>query len=125
MTEEHDTIDALMDEQRLFPPSAAFKAQALAVDTSLYDEANVDYQGFWAKQAESLLDWSTGWHTICEWELPYSKWFVGGELNVSFNGLDRHVLAGKGDKVAFHWEGEPGDSRTRSEEHTSELQSRV
>jgi acetyl-CoA synthetase len=112
MTEEHDTIDALMDEQRLFPPSAAFKAQALAVDTSLYDEANVDYQGFWAKQAESLLDWSTDWHTICEWELPYSKWFVGGELNVSFNCLDRHVLAGKGDKVAFHWEGEPGDSRT-------------
>ena len=112
MTDEHDTIDALMDEQRLFPPSAAFKAQALAVDTSLYDEANVDYQGFWAKQAESLLDWSTDWHTICEWELPYSKWFVGGELNVSFNCLDRHVLAGKGDKVAFHWEGEPGDSRT-------------
>ncbi len=112
MTEEHDTIDALMDEQRLFPPSAAFKAQALAVDTSLYDEADADYQGFWAKQAASLLDWSTDWHTICEWELPYSKWFIGGELNVSFNCLDRHVLAGKGDKVAFHWEGEPGDSRT-------------
>jgi acetyl-CoA synthetase len=112
MTEDHDTIDALMDEQRLFPPSAAFKAQSLAVDTALYDEADADYQGFWARQSAALLDWSSEWTTICEWELPFAKWFVGGELNVSFNCLDRHVLAGKGDKVAFHWEGEPGDSRT-------------
>jgi acetyl-CoA synthetase len=110
--DDHDTIDALMNEQRLFPPSAAFKEQALAVDTRLYDEADADYQGFWARQAASLLDWNTEWDTICEWELPFAKWFVGGELNVSFNCLDRHVLAGKGDKVAFHWEGEPGDSRT-------------
>ena len=109
---EHDTIDALMDEQRHFPPSAAFKDQSLLVDTSLYDEASTDYQGFWARQAASLLDWNTEWNTICEWDLPFSKWFVGGELNVSFNCLDRHVIAGKGDKVAFHWEGEPGDRRT-------------
>jgi acetyl-CoA synthetase len=109
---DNDTIDALMDEQRHFPPSAAFKQQSLLVDTSLYDQAAADYQGFWARQAASLLDWSTEWQTICEWDLPFSKWFVGGELNVSFNCLDRHVLAGKGDKVAFHWEGEPGDSRT-------------
>ena len=112
MTEEHDTIDALLDEQRHFPPSAAFKEQALVVDTSLYDAASADYQGFWAQQAASLLDWSTDWHTICEWDLPFSKWFVGGELNVSHNCLDRHVVAGKGDKVAFHWVGEPGDTRT-------------
>ncbi len=112
MADEHDTIDALLDEQRLFPPSAAFKEQALLVDTSLYDEARADYQGFWARQAAALLDWDTEWTTICDWELPFSKWFVGGELNVSFNCLDRHVLAGKGDKVAFHWEGEPGDTRT-------------
>ncbi len=109
---EHDTIDALMDEQRHFPPSATFKEQSLLVDTRLYDEATADYQGFWARQAAELLDWTTEWDTICEWDLPYSKWFVGGELNVSFNCLDRHVLAGKGDKVAFHWEGEPGDRRT-------------
>jgi acetyl-CoA synthetase len=101
-----------MDEQRHFPPSAAFKEQSLLVDTSMYDQAAADYQGFWARQAASLVDWTTEWHTICEWELPFSKWFVGGELNVSFNCLDRHVLAGKGDKVAFHWEGEPGDRRT-------------
>ncbi len=112
MADEHDTIDALLDEQRTFPPAAAFKREALVADTSLYDAANEDYQGFWARQAAELLTWETEWHTICEWELPYSKWFVGGRLNVSYNCLDRHVLAGKGDKVAIHWEGEPGDTRT-------------
>ena len=109
---DHDTIDALLDEQRTFPPSEAFKRNALVADTSLYDEAARDYQGFWARQAAELVDWQDDWHTICEWELPYSKWFVGGRLNVSYNCLDRHVLAGNGDRVAFHWEGEPGDSRT-------------
>jgi len=109
---QHDTIDALLDEQRTFAPSAAFKRDALVADTSLYDEANSDYQGFWARQAAELLDWQQVWHTICEWELPYSKWFIGGQLNVSHNCLDRHVAAGKGDKVAIHWEGEPGDQRT-------------
>ena len=111
MADEHDTIDALLDEQRHFPPSAAFKGQALAVDTDMYDAGNADFEGFWARQAASLLDWTADWHTICEWELPYSKWFVGGELNVAYNCLDRHVVAGKGDKVAFYWEGEPGDAR--------------
>ena len=57
------------------------------------------------------MSWSTDWETICEWELPYAKWFVGGQLNVSYNCLDRHVEAGRGDKVAFYWEGEPGDAR--------------
>ena len=68
--------------------------------------------GFWAKQAGELLDWDTEWDTICEWELPYAKWFVGGKLNVAHNCLDRHVAAGRGDKVAIHFEGEPGDTRT-------------
>jgi acetyl-CoA synthetase len=112
MADEHDTIDALLDEQRTFPPSAAFKGNALVADTSLYDEANEDFQGFWARQAAELVDWHREWDTICEWELPYAKWFVGGQLNVSHNCLDRHVNAGKGDKVAIHWEGEPGDTRT-------------
>ncbi|HAP74845.1 MAG TPA: acetate--CoA ligase, partial [Acidimicrobiaceae bacterium] len=112
MTEPHDTIDALLDEQRTFPPSAEFKRQALVADVSMYDEASRDYQGFWARQAADLLTWQHDWHTICEWELPFSKWFVGGQLNVSENCLDRHVAAGRGDKVAFHWEGEPGDTRT-------------
>ncbi len=112
MADQDDTIQALLDENRTFPPSAAFKQQALVADTSLYDEANRDYQGFWARQAAELLTWRQDWHTICDWDLPYSKWFVGGQLNVSENCLDRHVAAGRGDKVAFHWEGEPGDTRT-------------
>ena len=111
MSDNHNTIDDLMLENRKFPPSADFKRQALVADTSLYDEAAEDYQGFWARQAADLLSWSTDWETICEWELPYAKWFVGGELNVSYNCLDRHVEAGRGDKVAFYWEGEPGDAR--------------
>jgi hypothetical protein len=78
----------------------------------LYDEAAADYEAFWARQARELLTWDTDFHTTLEWELPFAKWFVGGELNVAYNCLDRHVEAGRGDKVAFHWEGEPGDTRT-------------
>jgi acetyl-CoA synthetase len=104
-------IDALQWENRKFPPSAAFKADALVVDTTMYDEAAKDYEAFWADQAAELLDWDTPWHTVCEWELPYVKWFLGGRLNVSANCLDRHVTAGRGDKVAIYWEGEPGDAR--------------
>jgi acetyl-CoA synthetase len=105
-------FDDLLLEQRTFPPSDAFKKNALTRSTELYDAANEDYQGFWARQAADLLHWQRDWTTICEWELPYAKWFVGGQLNVSYNCLDRHVLAGRGDKVAIHWEGEPGDTRT-------------
>jgi acetyl-CoA synthetase len=105
-------FDDLLLEQRTFPPSDAFKKNALTRSTEMYDTANEDYQGFWARQAADLLHWQRDWTTICEWELPYSKWFVGGQLNVSYNCLDRHVLAGKGSKVAIHWEGEPGDTRT-------------
>jgi acetyl-CoA synthetase len=112
MSEPNDAIDDLLLENRTFPPSAAFKKHALVTGTELYDEAARDYQGFWAQQAAELVHWHTEWTTICEWELPYAKWFVGGQLNVSYNCLDRHVLAGKGDKVAIHWEGEPGDTRT-------------
>jgi acetyl-CoA synthetase len=107
-----NAIDALQWENRRFPPSEAFKDQALVAGTFMYDDAAQDDLGFWAKQAAELVDWSTDWETICEWDLPFSKWFVGGQLNVSYNCLDRHVLAGRGDKVAFHWIGEPGDTRT-------------
>jgi acetyl-CoA synthetase len=107
-----NAIDALQWENRRFPPSEAFKGQALVAGTFMYDDAAQDDLGFWAKQAAELVDWSTDWEAICEWDLPFSKWFVGGQLNVSYNCLDRHVLAGRGDKVAFHWIGEPGDTRT-------------
>jgi len=107
-----DTIEALLLEQRKFPPAEAFKKSAHVVGTHLYDEANADYEAFWARQAEELVSWSTPWNTVCEWKLPFSKWFIGGKLNVAYNCLDRHVEAGRGDKVAIHWEGEPGDTRT-------------
>ena len=105
-------IDDLLLENRKFAPSTDFKKNSLAVGTHLYDQAAADDEGFWAQQAAELLHWDQDWHTICEWDLPYAKWFIGGKLNVSYNCLDRHVLAGKGDKVAIHWEGEPGDTRT-------------
>jgi acetyl-CoA synthetase len=110
--DQQTNIDDLLLENRKFPPSAAFKKNSLAVGTHLYDQATADDEGFWAQQAADLIDWDQDWHTICEWNVPYAKWFVGGKLNVSYNCLDRHVLAGNGDKVAIHWEGEPGDTRT-------------
>jgi len=78
---------------------------------SLHEEAERDAQAYWARQARELIEWETPWQTTCEWNLPYAKWFVGGTLNASYNCLDRHVTAGRGEKVAFYWEGEPGDSR--------------
>ena len=111
MTDPH-AIDSLGWEQRTFPPSVEFVANALVRDSGLYDEASADFMGFWARQSADLVTWSKEWTTICEWELPFAKWFVGGELNVSYNCLDRHVLAGNGHRVAFHFEGEPGDMRT-------------
>jgi acetyl-CoA synthetase len=106
------TIEALLAEGRTFPPPPEFKKTARIVDAEIYDEAERDFEGFWARQAADLLDWSEEWHTILDWDLPFAKWFVGGTLNVSFNCLDRHVAAGHGDQVAYHWEGEPGDTRT-------------
>jgi acetyl-CoA synthetase len=110
--EQHDTIDDLSTELRRFPPPDGFKADALVTGTDLYDEAAADDEGFWARQASDLITWSKPWTTILEWDLPYATWFGGGQLNVSYNCLDRHVEGGRGDKVALHWEGEPGDSRT-------------
>ena len=106
------TIEDYYVEDRTFPPSAAFAAAALASDRSLYDEAEADYEAFWARQARELLTWDEDFHTTLEWDLPYARWFEGGKLNVSANCLDRHLANGLGDRVAYHWEGEPGDTRT-------------
>ena len=111
-TDPHETIDALAWEQRTFPPPEEFKRDALVVDTAMYVEAAADDEGFWARQAAELVTWREPWSEIVEWKLPYAKWFVGAKLNVSENCLDRHVEAGLGERVAFHWEGEPGDQRT-------------
>ena len=110
--EHTETIDALLAENRTFPPSEDTKRDALVTGTFLYDEAAADDEGFWAAQAAELIDWDTEWTTILDWQLPYAKWFVGGTLNAAANCLDRHVTAGNGDRVAIHWEGEPGDTRT-------------
>ena len=105
-------IEELLVEDRTFPPPDTFKADALVTGAEVYDEAEKDWQGFWARQAAELVSWYDEWHTILEWDPPFAKWFVGGTLNVSYNCLDRHVEAGLGDRVAYHWEGEPGDRRT-------------
>jgi acetyl-CoA synthetase len=105
-------IEDYLVEERKFPPPTNFAAHALVAGTAMYDEADDDFEAFWARQASELVSWSKDWHTVCEWELPFAKWFLGGELNVSYNCLDRHVEAGRGDKVAYYWEGEPGDTRT-------------
>jgi acetyl-CoA synthetase len=106
-----DAIEDLLQEGRTFPPSAEFKRDALVTEAEIYDEANEDREGFWARQAAEL-DWIEEWDTILDWDPPYAKWFVGGKLNVAHNCVDRHVEAGHGDQVAYHWEGEPGDTRT-------------
>ena len=106
------SIEALSDEHRMFPPPDAFAAGALVADRAMFDAAAADHEGFWAERASELVDWSRPWDTVLEWELPYAKWFVGGRLNVAENCLDRHVRSGNGDRVAIHWEGEPGDTRT-------------
>ena len=105
-------IEDYFVEDRTFPPPDGFKADALVTGAEIYDEAEADWQGFWARQAADLVSWYDEWHTVLEWDQPFAKWFVGGTLNVSYNCLDRHVEAGQGQRVAYHWEGEPGDTRT-------------
>ena len=107
-----EAIEVYEVEGRTFPPPAGFAAQANTNDRSLYEEAEADYEAFWARQARELVTWDTDFETTLEWDLPDAKWFVGGKLNITANCLDRHVEAGRGDKVAYYYEGEPGDTRT-------------
>ena len=105
-----DSIENLGNESRQFPPSAEFAAQANA-KADIYATADADRLAFWETQARELT-WDQPWNTVLDWQVPYAKWFVGGKLNASVNALDRHVAEGRGDRVAFHFEGEPGDTRT-------------
>ena len=110
-TPEQPGLSALATESRRFEPPAELAAHA-NVTAQAYDDAAADRLGFWETQARRL-DWDTDWRTALEWEPPFAKWFVGGRLNVAVNCVDRHVAAGRGDRVALHWEGEPeGDRRT-------------
>jgi acetyl-CoA synthetase len=121
MATEHTGLDAeeLVLERELaslldvktFEPPAGFREHALLSDPAIYAEAEADWQGWWARQA-SELHWSKPWDTVLDdSNPPFYKWFVGGELNVSYNCLDRHVEAGRGDRIALHWLGEDGSSR--------------
>ena len=107
-----DSIENLSTESRTFAPSPEFTAQANA-QAGLYGEADKDRLAFWDQQAEALI-WEKKWDKTLEWESPYAKWFVGGKLNATVSALDRHVAEGHGGRIAFHFEGEPGDTRTIS-----------
>ncbi|THJ68420.1 acetate--CoA ligase [Arthrobacter echini] len=114
MNAEHqgDAFENLLHENRRFPPSEEFAANAVA-QPSLYDDANEKGAEFWATQARGLLTWEQDFTRTLDWsDAPFAKWFVGGTLNAAYNALDRHVEAGRGDRVAIHFEGEPGDTRT-------------
>ena len=105
-----ETLENLLTETRTFQPSHEFAADAIA-QPFIYAQANKDRLEFWENQAD-LLTWEKRWSQILDWQPPYAKWFVGGTLNASVNALDRHVEAGRGNRVAFFFEGEPGDTRT-------------
>ncbi|MBX5465544.1 MAG: acetate--CoA ligase [Clostridia bacterium] len=104
-------LDALLQENRTFEPSAEFKSRALWNDPAVYEEAERDPEAFWARMAREQLTWFQPWEKVLEWDPPFARWFVGGKLNVSYNCLDRHVEGGRRNKVAYFWEGEPGDTR--------------
>ncbi len=110
MAEQPHTIEALFEENRTFPPSADFTSSAIVSSPTVYDEAGADPEGFWERQAERLV-WRRRWDQVLDWSgAPFAKWFVGGRLNVTESCLDRH-LGDHPDRVAYYWEGEPGDHR--------------
>ena len=104
----NDSFENLSYEDRTFAPSDSFIKNA-NVKSDVYQEADSDRLAFWEKQA-NRLDWHQKWSQVVDWQIPFAKWFVGGKLNASYNCLDRHVKAGLGDRVAFYFEGEPGDT---------------
>ncbi len=103
-------IETNLNETREFPPSPAFTAAANIADPAIYEKAAADPEAFWAEWA-GKLDWIEPWQTVCEWNPPHAKWFVGGKLNISANCLDRHIKSARRNKAAIIFEGEPGDSR--------------
>jgi acetyl-CoA synthetase len=103
-------LEVLLADEQVFDPPPEFTAQANASDPAIYDDAERDPEGWWESWARKL-DWAEPWERVLDWKPPWAKWFVGGKLNVSHNCLDRHVEAGLGERVAYHWEGEDGERR--------------
>src|SRR5580765_6419037 len=112
---ERAEIESVLHEERVFYPSLEFSSRAHIKSFEeyerIYNDAAKDVPAFWARQAESL-DWFEKWHTALEWKEPFAKWFVGGKINISYNCLDRHLTTHRRDKIAYIWEGEPGEQRT-------------
>jgi acetyl-CoA synthetase len=104
-----EALSNLGSENRTFAPTEAFASQANAKQ-EIYERADRDYLAFWEEQASALY-WHKKWDRVLDWQSPFAKWFIGGKLNASYNALDRHVLEGRGDRIAFLFEGEPGDSK--------------
>jgi acetyl-CoA synthetase len=104
-----EALSNLGSENRTFAPTKAFASQANAKQ-EIYERADKDYLAFWEEQAKNLF-WHKKWDQVLDWQSPFAKWFIGGKLNASYNALDRHVLEGRGDRIAFLFEGEPGDSK--------------
>ena len=104
------SLENLSYEDRTFPPTKTFIDNANA-KSDIYAEADKDHLAFWEKQA-NRLHWDQKWNQVVDWQLPFAKWFIGGKLNAAYNCLDRHVMQGRGERVAFYFEGEPGDTQT-------------
>jgi len=107
------TVNVLLEENRVFAPPVHFKAKATIQDETLYQEAERDRLAFWEKWAGEI-EWFKKWDQVLDWKPPFAKWFIGGQLNASYNCLDRHIKAGLGKKTAIIWEGEPGEVKTLS-----------
>lgn len=106
-----ETIQTLLHENRTFPPSAEFIAQANLSDPAIYEQAAINPEAWWEAWADRL-DWTEKWHTACEFKVPNVRWFLGGKLNACYNCVDRHADGDRKNKRAIVWEGEPGDTRT-------------
>ena len=109
-TEEREDLEVLLRDEEVFEPPEDFVKQANFSDPAIYDEAEADFESWWDRWAKEL-DWFEPWETVLEWNPPWAKWFKEGKLNASHNCLDRHVEAGRADKVAYHWVGEDGDTK--------------
>src|SRR5262245_16406646 len=112
---EQTNIDSILKENRLFEPDVEFASAAhiksLEEYERIYKVAEENPNEFWSKIADEL-HWFKKWDKVLEWELPWAKWFVGGQINISYNCLDRHISTWRRNKAAFIWEGEPGEIRT-------------
>ncbi|MBI2321115.1 MAG: acetate--CoA ligase [Chloroflexi bacterium] len=114
-------VQSLLKEGRTFPPASAFRERSWVGDRTPYEDAERDYAAFWARHAEAELSWFRAWDKALEWHLPWAKWFVGGQINVSYNCVDRHAASWRRTKAAIVWEGEPGDDRVLTYQVLKEL----